>query len=463
GSIKLEKTANIQIFLLPGTVINYNYAIINTGNLILNQVSLTDSKIGTISCPQTTLNPSQEMICTASYTTTLDDVRNGAVTNTATVTSMTVNQVLVSSTTSLTVGFDPDLIRKKTLEAINLFLKARAQIVLSNQPDRRRIMNRLSPRLYNCSGAPNAAISPSITGSMNLNASISTNELCMEMNDFDFWSEVHAGYYYNWQNDRFTRNQGAFNVSYFGADYLVNNAIVAGLLVEVDLVGQAGDSLGFNRAYGNGWLVGPYLSARVASDVYLHTRAAWGQSNNTINVFGLYQDHFNTNRSLYNAELVGDWYYSSWRFSPTVGFTYYNEEQHNFMNAVNVNIPGQDIAVGQFNIGPELSYIYLNDSLKQFITRLSFQGIYNFDTNRKQDLRDNNFFDGFSGRVKLGTEIRFPSGLTLIPMIQYDGIGINGLSSIQGQIQINIPLDSSPISRRIPKIRRDDVDYQKTT
>ena len=99
--------------------------------------------------------------------------------------------------------------------------------------------------------------------------------------------------------------------------------------------------------------------------------------------------------------------------------------------------------MGQFNIGPEFSYIYLNDSLKQFTTRLSFQGIYNFDINGKQNQQENNLFDGFSGRIKLGTEIRFPSGLSLTPMIQYDGLGGNGISSIQGQIQINIPLDSS--------------------
>jgi hypothetical protein len=447
GSIKLEKTASIQSFSLPGTVITYSYAITNTGNSTLNQVSLTDSKIGAISCPQTTLNPGQEMNCTGSYTTTLDDVRNGGVTNTATVTSMTVSQVVVSSTTSLTVGFDPDVIRKKTLKAINSFLKARAQLILSNQPDRRRIMNRLSPRLYECSGTPNGSITPSLTGSVNVNASVSTNELCMNTNDFDFWSEIHAGYYSTWQNDRFTRNQGAFDISYFGVDYLVTDTIVAGLLAEADLVGQKGDSLGFNKAYGSGWLVGPYLSARIAQDLYLHTRAAWGKSNNTINVLGLYADEFDTKRSLYNAELVGDWYRNDWRLSPTVGFTYYSEQQPNFMNGVNISIPGQDIALGQFNIGPEISYIYLNDSLKQFTTRLSFQGIYNFDINGKQNQQDNSLFDGFSGRIKLGTEIRFPSGLSLTPMVQYEGLGGNGLSSIQGQIQINIPLDSSPCFR----------------
>lgn len=448
GSIKLEKAANTTSVSLPGTIIMYSYTITNTGQSILYNVSLTDPKISVINCPEKTLNPGQEMSCNSQYTITLDDVKNGGVTNTATVTSTTVSKVIVSSTASLRIGFDPEVIKQKTLDAINSFLRSRAQLILSNQPDRQRIINRLSPGPYNCSGIPKGSISPNIMGSVNINASISTNELCMNTNDFDFWSETHLGYYYSWQKDRFTRDQGEFNVAYLGVDYLVNHAMVAGLLAEVDLVGQQGNSLGFNRAYGSGWLAGPYLSANIAPDLYLHTRAAWGKSSNNINVLNLYQDNFNTTRSLYNAELVGYYTNNRWKLSPTVGFTYYNEHQYKFMNTINITIPDQDIALGQLNVGPEISYVYLTNELKQITTRLSFQGIYNFDINGKQNQQNHSILDVFFGRIKLGTEIRFPFGMSLAPSFQYEGLGRNKFSSIQGQIQLNLSLEGSMISPR---------------
>ncbi|MGQ3892874.1 autotransporter outer membrane beta-barrel domain-containing protein, partial [Legionella sp. CNM-4043-24] len=195
---------------------------------------------------------------------------------------------------------------------------------------------------------------------------------------------------------------------------------------------------------GQGWMIGPYLSARIAPDLYLHTRAAWGQSDNQMTIMNIYQNHFNTGRSLYNAELTGDWQYRNWRLSPTTGFTYYQENQYRFTNSANVSIPGQRISLGQFNFGPEISYFYLSETLRRTTTSLSFEGIYNFDPGGRQNLVFQNFFDGFSGRVKLGLDIVFPSGLSIGPSLQYDGIGRNAFSAIQGQIQFSIPLDNIP-------------------
>ncbi|MDJ0663302.1 MAG: SdrD B-like domain-containing protein [Acidimicrobiia bacterium] len=69
-----------------GTVFDYEFVITNTGNVDLSDVVLSDPMLGGIlSCPQSTLAPSEAMTCNASYTVTQNDVDTGQVANTATV------------------------------------------------------------------------------------------------------------------------------------------------------------------------------------------------------------------------------------------------------------------------------------------------------------------------------------------------------------------------------------------
>lgn len=239
GSIKLERTANIQSFFLPDTPIIYTYTITNIGASNLSDVVLTDSKLGQISCPQNALNAGQVMICTAQYLTTLDDLRNGGVANVAEVRSLTVSQLVVSATTSLTIGFDPTIIRKRTLTAIHTFLNARAQLIVSSQPDRQRILNRLSERPRQCSGRPDGSMLPDLN-SVNINSSMSTSEMCMATSNFDFWSEVYGSYYK--QKEEAIVNQGAFNMSYFGVDYAINHKVVTGVLIAGDYINSGTDT-----------------------------------------------------------------------------------------------------------------------------------------------------------------------------------------------------------------------------
>ncbi|MBO0811776.1 MAG: hypothetical protein J2P23_06985, partial [Microlunatus sp.] len=84
--ITVDKTADPGTFSGAGDTITYTYKVTNTGNVTLTNVDLTDSVLGSISCPHTTLDPGAHMTCTADYTTTQADVTNGSIFNRATVT-----------------------------------------------------------------------------------------------------------------------------------------------------------------------------------------------------------------------------------------------------------------------------------------------------------------------------------------------------------------------------------------
>ncbi|MFP4655045.1 MAG: NosD domain-containing protein, partial [Methanohalobium sp.] len=51
-----------------GNQVTWTYNVTNTGNLTLNNITVTDDKLGEISCSKTTLEPGESVICTANST-----------------------------------------------------------------------------------------------------------------------------------------------------------------------------------------------------------------------------------------------------------------------------------------------------------------------------------------------------------------------------------------------------------
>ncbi len=438
SSLTLNKSADIQSFSYPGVAITYTYLVTNTGTVVLNNIAVTDSQINMVSCPATALNPGASMACKGTYVTTIKDVQQGGVTNIGTATAAAPNGTTLSVQSALTVEFNPDLIRKKTLSAVRNFLSARTQLILTASPDRYRLIRKLSQQKKACTDTGSFGnIRPTSNGAT-LNGSISSSQFSINPTKLDLWVEVHGAYY---NQNRFENSRhGNFGVLYVGLDYLFMPSIVGGILAQGDVINQ-NESNHVNNAHGSGWLLGPYVSTKLNSNLYLHTRAGWGESNNKINPLGYYDDSFTTVRSLYNAELVGDFKLKNLLVMPTAGMTYYSENQHHFTNALNVLIPGQTVSLGQLNFGPEFAYQFNTLRCKEIGLRFTIQGLYNFNQSHDSFIDDEFFIpvSRFSGRTKLALDVLFPSGFSLSPMVTYDGIGTNSYNAVQAQIQFSAP------------------------
>src|SRR5205814_954395 len=78
----------------------------NSGNLTLSAMSISDPKLGTLTCTpahQTTLSPGASLSCARSYTIPQADLDTGAVKNTATASGTDTNSKPVSATASAEV------------------------------------------------------------------------------------------------------------------------------------------------------------------------------------------------------------------------------------------------------------------------------------------------------------------------------------------------------------------------
>jgi uncharacterized repeat protein (TIGR01451 family) len=87
---KIARAASGDIgSLVVGETITYTYLVFNTGNDNLTSITVTDSKLGPVTCPTPPspgLAPGHAVKCTATYTVTQADVDAGHVVNTATAT-----------------------------------------------------------------------------------------------------------------------------------------------------------------------------------------------------------------------------------------------------------------------------------------------------------------------------------------------------------------------------------------
>ncbi len=104
AGIALAKTASPSVYTGPSQTVTYTYTVTNTGNVTLSGVTLSDNKLGLISCPSATLAPQGAETCTGSYVTSAADVSAGSVTNLATATGY-VGEVAKRATATTTVMY----------------------------------------------------------------------------------------------------------------------------------------------------------------------------------------------------------------------------------------------------------------------------------------------------------------------------------------------------------------------
>ncbi|KIQ66265.1 hypothetical protein TR51_00920 [Kitasatospora griseola] len=79
----LQKAADSAGPFHVGDTVPYTYTVTNTGTATVNNLTVTDDHITSVTCDTTTLNPGQSTFCHGTYVITAADVAAGSVTNTA--------------------------------------------------------------------------------------------------------------------------------------------------------------------------------------------------------------------------------------------------------------------------------------------------------------------------------------------------------------------------------------------
>lgn len=349
--------------------------------------------------------------------------------------------IALSPNENLVCTFTSTNTREAALVAISNFLTARNAALLANQPELQRRLDRLSGADSSGGSATAYGLPVPGAGRLPLSASITPDRarastslgtvraaagMDRSATPFDIWAEATFG------SLDFDNKDGRFSVIYAGADYRLGKSLLIGGLVQFDRYSPQGARTA-GTASGDGWMAGPYVTARLAPNLYADVRAAWGKSDNTISPLGTYVDSFETSRSLYSASLIGQFNIgSATQFRPEIAIRHIDERQKAYLDNFGVPIPGQTVSQGDIAFRPRFHHDFtVGDgwTLRPFIAG---DGIYTYGLERQTV-----FTDQFRMRIEGGMEL-FSSGSFRAGLSGFhDGIGSDNFKSTGGRVSVS--------------------------
>lgn len=264
---------------------------------------------------------------------------------------------------------------------------------------------------------------------------------------FDIWIEGQYSRYNDGTGG--VNREGEFGVLYVGADYVVTPGLLLGALVQFDQTREDLDQDLNNETgeiHGTGWMAGPYIGWRLAPELFLDVRAAYGTSDNDIwlkdDVAGYRSGNFETERWLATAALTGNYGFGAWRLSPELGLAYGYEEYDTYQNSVGQNVEGGDAKIGRVTGKMEVGYKTRASDGTTFEPHVAISGIWNFDTDKLVVNGSEVGTDESRALVEGGVIVTPADGRWKVRAAgKYDGIGNDDFESYGGSVWLSVPLN----------------------
>ena len=231
---------------------------------------------------------------------------------------------------------------------------------------------------------------------------------------------------------------GNFGILHTGADYLVTPDLLAGIGTQFDWIDMDA-ATGDGSADGWGFMVGPYMTARLAPSLYLDARGAWGRAYNRVSPLGTFTDNVGGERWLATAALIGDYEAGAYTLSPELRLSWFREQSQAYQSTDNQAVPSVTVETGMLEFGPTVSRSVTLDEGTMLTPFATISGIWVFQ--QKSTATALSGQPGAAGehvraRAEAGMEIKADSGMSLTVSGNYDGIGVGGYKSYGGKARI---------------------------
>lgn len=246
-----------------------------------------------------------------------------------------------------------------------------------------------------------------------------------------------------WMEGQYTKldakaGDGTFAILHAGADYLVTRDVLIGLGAQIDWLDMDA-STGSGTAEGWGFMVGPYLTAKLADGLYLDARGAWGQSYNLVSPFGTYEDPFDGTRWLATAALIGDFEAGGFTVQPEARLSYFREQSEAYVDSLMVAIPSVTTETGTVAFGPTIRRRIAMENGTVFTPFTTVTGIWTFEQKNTATALSSQpglAEEGIRAKLEAGFDVASETGLSLSISGHYDGIGDNGYNAYGGKATV---------------------------
>ena len=231
-------------------------------------------------------------------------------------------------------------------------------------------------------------------------------------------------------------SDGDFIVLHGGIDYLVNPNLLIGISAQADWVNSDLGTVGSTD--GRGFMVGPYMTSRLAEGFHLDARVAWGRSSNDTSPFGTYRDTYESERWLASLALMGEMKTPAFNVRPRIAVNWYREVTEAYVDSLSVLIPSVEIETGTLEFGPTISTTMPWDE-GQFTPFVTAEGIWTFmqeNTATSVSNQPGATDTGIRARLEAGFDLARQNGTTITAATFFDGLGDNNYQAYGGRLAL---------------------------
>ena len=389
---------------------SHPYALLSTAALFASMGSGM-AMAQSLTCPLATLNGGNALACTLNTITSLTDQLSNGVS----LTPSQLNQLLGATQTVV----------------VTPFVNRRNDALLSSDIGLDRQFDALREADDQGSGLaqPNGLGGPTHSAA---------TQRAQPRSTIDIWVEGAFSSFEDGANQ--LESDGRAGILYLGADHRLSPGLLIGALVQFDDAEQKLDAIG-SRISNTGWMAGPYAAVRVSDNLFFQARAAWGQSDNEVELADAYHDSFDADRWLVRSTLVGRWASGPWQLRPHISVGYIEEQQDGYAGQLGYVDP-VDTSLGQMKFGPEIGYRYWTVGGALVEPRVLIEGIWNFAQSGEDIFIDDLVTsDEIRARAEVGLVVRTREGLAASASVDYDGIGSDDYSAIGGRLRFMVPIN----------------------
>lgn len=307
-----------------------------------------------------------------------------------------------SATTFLTVDVtEPTDFVGVTTKQIAQFSEARGRMILQSGPKLHRRIGRLGK-----SGTTTPAVTRGGSATEGEGAEsgsfLAASNIIDQTTPYKFWAEA------SYSDFSAGRMQGDFNIIHLGLDYLVNPDLLVGLGLQFDHAQASGP--GGASISGDGYMVGPYMTARIHENLFFDARLAWGEAKNKVSPFGTYTDNVNSERWLATAAIVGEFETAGFTVLPEARVSWFEETSDAYRDGAGNRIPAVTTSFGTLEVGPTITRDFAMTNGAVLTTRLGAMSVWTFDV--ENGGAAGSLTEGHSGRVEIGLD--YDSGTNLL-------------------------------------------------
>ena len=249
-----------------------------------------------------------------------------------------------------------------------------------------------------------------------------------------------------WVEGGFSRREEGASANDFsqinaGIDLRLNPGLVVGAFAQFDNTDED-DGTSNVVLDGNGWMLGPYLVARIHENFVFDGMLAIGRSENDLTA-GAVTGSFDAGRLYAKGQLTGDFRHGDWHFTPHVAVHYFEEDHEGFADSGGNAYAGETVSLGRLAFGPEMSRQILLDGGLVVTPRIALTGLWDFDRTDSVNVASGLAIgtDDFRARIESDLSIEMVNGSRLSGGVYFDGIGANAFSAYGGKASLRIPLN----------------------